>query len=47
MGFGGGPTYETSWLIDWLIDLIAMNDGFYYALWRISWLLLCTNLLSW
>ena len=28
MGFGGGPTYVTSWLIDWLIDLTVMHDWF-------------------
>ena len=32
LGIGGGPTYVISRLIDCLIDLIAMNDGFYYAL---------------
>ena len=24
----GGPTYVTSWLIDWLIDLTVMHDWF-------------------
>ena len=28
MGFGGGPTYGTSWLIDWLIDSLAICDWF-------------------
>ena len=28
MGFGGGPTCEISWLIDWLIDSFAMCDRF-------------------
>ena len=28
MGFGGGPTYVNSRLIDWLFDLFAMRDRF-------------------
>ena len=27
-GFGGGPTYVNSWLIDRLIDLFTMHDCF-------------------
>ena len=28
LGFGGGPTYEISWLIDWLIDSLAICNWF-------------------
>ena len=28
MGFGGGPTYMISWLIDRLVDLFAMRVWF-------------------